>query len=157
MDLSHSSSLSFISKTQTWLLQVEILYSLSPLATTVLISFLRDLHCQDTHDSTRPIPSPCLSSFIPPFTLHWLLTISSRHLSGHPTPRALLRLLAQPRNSFTTCPCDPSLQPVLTPSSRSHSNITSSGKCSCVSLAPLWVISQRGAWRKLCTVFLLSL
>ena len=76
MDLPHSSSLSFISKTQTWLLQGEILHSLSPLATTVLISFLGDLHSQGTHGATRPTPSPAFqlcSALHPPLTAHHFL------------------------------------------------------------------------------------
>ena len=114
MDLPYSNSLSFTSKTQTWLLQAEILYSLSLPHGNNCPNFLPQ---RLAPRALFPAPLFQLCSTLhPPLTAH----ISSRDLSAHPTPRALLRLSAQSRISFTTCPCDPSLQPVITPSPRSH-------------------------------------
>lgn len=127
----HCGGRSDFSQTQTCPLQVEAPFWPLSFGISVQIPLLRDRCFQGVHACVTwaPAPFPVLAhpSLVPhPFP---------QHRSADTTSIALCGLSAQPRLSFTTCPRDPSLRPVITHSSRSHVNTTSSRKSSYVSLA----------------------
>lgn len=137
----HCGGRSDFSQTQTCPLQVEAPFWPLSFGISVRIPLLRDRCFQGVHACVTwaPAPFPVLPrpSLVPhPFP---------QHRSADTTSIALCGLSAQPRLSFTTCPRDPSLRPVITHSSRSHVNTTSSRKSSYVSLASsLSAIAQQG-------------
>lgn len=137
----HCGGRSDFSQTQTCPLQVEAPFWPLSFGISVRIPLLRDRCFQGVHACVTwaPAPFPVLArpSLVPhPFP---------QHRSADTTSIALCGLSAQPRLSFTTCPRDPSLRPVITHSSRSHVNTTSSRKSSYVSLASsLSAIAQQG-------------
>lgn len=136
----HCGGRSDFSQTQTCPLQVEAPFWPLSFGISVRIPLLRDRCFQGVHACvTWAAPFPVLAR--PSLVPHPFL----QHRSADTTSIALCGLSAQPRLSFTTCPRDPSLRPVITHSSRSHVNTTSSRKSSYVSLASsLSAIAQQG-------------